>query len=93
MESPFLEVPIPETKIYNQWRDNEDEIMLKSPLTDPEKLYEKSSDTFEKFMQEDEPAHYEIIENQLAPSVSTTKIGDITLTVADSTKASAAGIR
>ncbi len=38
MKSPFLDLPVHETKKYNEWNNNEDEIALKNPLLDPEHI-------------------------------------------------------
>ncbi len=38
MKSPFLDLPVHETKKYNECKNNEDEIALKNPLLDPEHI-------------------------------------------------------
>ena len=35
METPFLEIPVSAGNPYNQWKNNEDEIMMKNPLLNP----------------------------------------------------------
>ena len=49
MESPFLDIPVREIKNYNLWNNNEDEIMVKSPLIDPDlhKIETEGSTDFE----------------------------------------------
>jgi len=88
MQSPFSDFTVLEMETYKV-NSTQDEIILKSPLLDPLQLNQlfENKPYPEQFTQTDELNDYEIIENQLAPTLSTAKVGDITLAIADNAKA------
>lgn len=89
MNSPFTNFTGQDIETISETNLISNSGMLKSPLLDPLQLNQlfENKPYPEQFTQTNELNEYEIIENQLAPTLSTAKIGDITFAIADTTKA------